>query len=131
MFGPLGFPELIFLLVLALLVFGPKKLPEIGRTLGKGLAELRKASNELKRTIDSEMEDIREIDPRRLLREEPPRRPAPKRNPSPPASPSASPSASPEPTPEDGRVARGETGEPAAVAPAAPEAIPATATETP
>ena len=55
MFGPLGFPELIFIVVLALLIFGPKRLPEIGRTIGKGMAEFRKASNDLKRTIDTEL----------------------------------------------------------------------------
>jgi sec-independent protein translocase protein TatA len=53
--GPLGVPELIFILILALLVFGPKRLPEIGRTLGKGMAEFRKASTELKRTINTEL----------------------------------------------------------------------------
>jgi TatA/E family protein of Tat protein translocase len=55
MIGSLGVPELLFILVLALLVFGPKRLPEIGRTLGKGLAEFRKASNDLKRTINAEL----------------------------------------------------------------------------
>jgi len=55
MFGPLGFPEVIFILVLALLIFGPKRLPEIGRTIGRGMAEFRKASNELKRTINTEL----------------------------------------------------------------------------
>ncbi|MFL6290430.1 MAG: twin-arginine translocase TatA/TatE family subunit, partial [Thermoanaerobaculia bacterium] len=50
--GPLGVPELIFIFVLALLIFGPKRLPEIGRTIGKGMAEFRKASTELKRTIN-------------------------------------------------------------------------------
>ena len=51
----LGVPELIFILVLALLIFGPKRLPEIGRTRRPGLAEFRKASNELKRTINTEL----------------------------------------------------------------------------
>ena len=55
MFGPLGFQELIFILILALLIFGPKRLPEIGRTIGKGMAEFRKASNDLKRTINTEL----------------------------------------------------------------------------
>jgi sec-independent protein translocase protein TatA len=54
----LGVPELIFILVLALLIFGPKRLPEIGRTLGKGLTEFRRASNELKRSIETEMSEI-------------------------------------------------------------------------
>jgi sec-independent protein translocase protein TatA len=51
----LGVPELIFILVLALLIFGPKRLPEIGRTLGRGMSEFRKASNDLKRTINVEL----------------------------------------------------------------------------
>lgn len=54
MFG-LGVPELIFILILALLIFGPKRLPEIGRTLGRGMSEFRKASNDLKRTINVEL----------------------------------------------------------------------------
>jgi sec-independent protein translocase protein TatA len=59
----LGAPELIFILVLALLIFGPKKLPQLGRTLGKGMAEFRRASTELQRAINTA--DL----------EEPPRRP--------------------------------------------------------
>jgi TatA/E family protein of Tat protein translocase len=55
MFGPLGVPELLFILVLALLIFGPKKLPEIGRTVGKAMGEFRRASNELRRTINTEI----------------------------------------------------------------------------
>jgi len=72
MFGPLGVPEIIFLLVLALLIFGPRKLPEIGRTLGRGMAEFRKASNELRRSLNTDglQEELRQSDPRRVLREE-------------------------------------------------------------
>lgn len=55
MFGSLGFTEIAFILVLALLLFGPKRLPEIGRTLGKGLAEFRKASNDLRRSLENEV----------------------------------------------------------------------------
>jgi TatA/E family protein of Tat protein translocase len=55
MFGSLGMPELLFILVLALLVFGPKRLPQVGRTLGRGLREFRKATSELKRTVDTEL----------------------------------------------------------------------------
>ena len=56
MFGSIGMPELVLIFVVALLVFGPKKLPEIGKSLGKGLAEFKKASDELKKTIESEIE---------------------------------------------------------------------------
>jgi sec-independent protein translocase protein TatA len=53
--GPLGLPEMIFLFVLALLILGPKKLPELGRSIGKGMAEFRRASNELRSTFEREM----------------------------------------------------------------------------
>jgi TatA/E family protein of Tat protein translocase len=56
MIGSLGMPEILFILVLALLVFGPKRLPELGRTLGKGLREFRRATSDLKRTVETEME---------------------------------------------------------------------------
>jgi len=54
--GNLGMPELIFIFVLALLIFGPKKLPEIGKQLGKGIGEFKRASNDLKRSIEEEVE---------------------------------------------------------------------------
>ena len=61
----LGFPELVVIFIVAMLVFGPRKLPDLGRSLGKGLAEFKKASNELKRTWDeevrSEEEDLKKI----------------------------------------------------------------------
>ena len=58
MFGTLGMPELLFILVLALLVFGPKRLPQVGKTLGKGLREFRRATNELRRTVDTEISAV-------------------------------------------------------------------------
>lgn len=54
MFGSLGLPEILFILVLALLVFGPRRLPEVGRTIGKALGEFRRATGDLKRTFDQE-----------------------------------------------------------------------------
>src|SRR5438874_5563562 len=56
MFGTLGGPEVILILVIALIVFGPRRLPEIGKSMGKMLAEFRKASNDFKRTIEDELE---------------------------------------------------------------------------
>ena len=56
--GPLGVPETIFIFVLALLIFGPKKLPELGKTIGKAMTEFRRASSELKATFDREMHSI-------------------------------------------------------------------------
>ena len=56
--GPLGVPEMIFIFVLALLIFGPKKLPELGRSLGKGMSEFRRASNELRGTFEREMNNM-------------------------------------------------------------------------
>jgi len=55
MFGSLGMPELVIILVIALIVFGPRKLPELGRSLGKSIGEFRKASNDLKHTLDEEI----------------------------------------------------------------------------
>jgi len=55
MFGSLGLPEILVILVLALLIFGPKRLPEVGRTIGKGLAEFRKATTDLKRSVNAEL----------------------------------------------------------------------------
>ncbi len=55
MFGTLGGPEILLLLVLALIVFGPRKLPEIGKSMGKMLAEFRRASNDFRRTIEDEV----------------------------------------------------------------------------
>ena len=56
MFGPLGGPELVLILVLALIVFGPRRLPEIGKSMGKLLSEFRKASHDFQRTIEDEVE---------------------------------------------------------------------------
>ena len=56
--GPIGVPELIIIFVVALIVFVPRKLPELGKSLGKGLAEFRKASNELKATLEEEVRAI-------------------------------------------------------------------------
>ena len=51
-------PEMIFIFVLALVVVGPKKLPELGRQLGKFLAEFKRASNEFKNQLETEMLNI-------------------------------------------------------------------------
>jgi TatA/E family protein of Tat protein translocase len=56
--GPLGWQETIFIFVLALLIFGPKKLPELGRTIGKAMTEFRRASSELRSTFDREMRTL-------------------------------------------------------------------------
>jgi TatA/E family protein of Tat protein translocase len=71
MFG-IGFPELVVILIVALLVFGPARLPELARSLGKGLAEFRRASNDLRQSL---------LD----ASQEPPRAPAPERAPAAPA----------------------------------------------
>jgi TatA/E family protein of Tat protein translocase len=55
MFGSIGMPELIIIFVIALIIFGPRKLPELGRSLGKSLAEFKKASNELRSTLEEEI----------------------------------------------------------------------------
>ena len=55
MLGSVGVPELIIIFTLALIIFGPRKLPELGRSLGKSLAEFKRASNELRNTLDEEV----------------------------------------------------------------------------
>jgi len=60
MFGSIGMPELIIIFVIALIIFGPRKLPELGKSLGKSLAEFKRASNELKSTLEEEIQDHRD-----------------------------------------------------------------------
>ena len=62
MFGSIGMPEMIIILVIALIIFGPRKLPELGKSLGRSLNEFKKASNELRSTLEEEIrvEETRE-----------------------------------------------------------------------
>ena len=55
MLGSVGVPELIIIFTIALIIFGPRKLPELGKSLGKSLAEFKRASNELRNTLDEEI----------------------------------------------------------------------------
>ncbi|HUP61583.1 MAG TPA: twin-arginine translocase TatA/TatE family subunit [Thermoanaerobaculia bacterium] len=85
MFGSLGVPELIMIFAVILIVFGPRRIPEIGRTLGKALAEFRKATDDLKGTIEREvrLEELKKITPEAMApfeaisRSEPAIEPAP------------------------------------------------------
>ncbi len=63
MFGSIGFQELIIIFTIALLIFGPKKLPEVGRSIGKALREFRRTSDEIKEKIEEEIqvEEFRDI----------------------------------------------------------------------
>ena len=65
MFGSLGVPELLLIFVVILIVFGPRRIPEIGRMLGKALGEFRKATDDLKSTIEREvrLEELKAITP--------------------------------------------------------------------
>jgi TatA/E family protein of Tat protein translocase len=67
MFGSIGMPELIIILTIALIIFGPRKLPELGRSLGRSLSEFKRASNELKHTLDEEIriEEQRDVERQR------------------------------------------------------------------
>lgn len=60
MLGSIGMPELILIFLIALIVFGPKKLPEIGKSLGKGLAEFKKASEDFKQSIQKEVDGLKD-----------------------------------------------------------------------
>jgi len=53
--GSIGFPEMLVILVVALIIFGPRKLPELGRSLGRSINEFKRASNELRSTLDDEI----------------------------------------------------------------------------
>jgi TatA/E family protein of Tat protein translocase len=66
MFGNIGFPELLIILAIALLIFGPKKLPEVGRSIGRALREFRKTSDEIKEKIEEEIQ----VDEFRDIKEE-------------------------------------------------------------
>jgi sec-independent protein translocase protein TatA len=57
MFG-LGIPELIVIFVIALIVFGPKKLPDLGKSIGRAMAEFKKASDEFQDSVRSEIKDV-------------------------------------------------------------------------
>jgi Tat protein translocase TatB subunit len=65
----LGMSEMIFIFLLALIIFGPRKLPEIGREVGKALAELKRASNEFKSQLENEIEQVNVEEERKKFHE--------------------------------------------------------------
>lgn len=109
MFGSLGVPELALIFIIILIVFGPRRIPEIGRTLGKALGEFRKATDDLKNTIEREvrLEELKKITPsivtpfESISRTEPFTPPGPTgAEPAPEPGPGAEPAASTEPAPD-------------------------------
>ena len=75
MLGSIGMPELIIIFVIALIIFGPRKLPELGRSLGKSLAEFKRASNELRSTLEEEIrveEQRAKVEPPKTVEPPPP-----------------------------------------------------------
>ena len=57
--GSIGTTEILLILVIALLIFGPKKLPDLGRSLGKAIREVRRASSDLKETLEREVDEVK------------------------------------------------------------------------
>jgi sec-independent protein translocase protein TatA len=55
MFGSIGMQELIIVFVIALIIFGPRRLPDLGKSLGRSIAEFKRASNELRNTLEEEI----------------------------------------------------------------------------
>jgi sec-independent protein translocase protein TatB len=62
-----GFSEMVFIFLLALIIFGPKKLPEIGRQIGRALNEFKRASNEFKAQIEAEINQLEVEKPRQTI----------------------------------------------------------------
>ncbi|MGQ9656940.1 MAG: Sec-independent protein translocase protein TatB [Fimbriimonadales bacterium] len=60
MFGSIGFSEILVLFVIALLIFGPRKLPEIARSVGQAMREFKKAGEEVTRSFEEPVDEIRE-----------------------------------------------------------------------
>ncbi len=102
MFGPLGVPELLMIFAVILIVFGPRRIPEIGRTLGKALSEFRKATDDLKGTIEREvrLEELKKIAPAAMAPFESVSRSEPEEEITAPPAPTA-PAAEPPPRPLD------------------------------
>jgi sec-independent protein translocase protein TatA len=77
MFGSIGMPELIIILVIALIIFGPRKLPELGKSLGKSINEFKRASADLQNTLEQEikLEEQKEKEKDRVAPTSPPAAP--------------------------------------------------------
>ncbi len=120
MFGSIGLPELLLIFVIALLLFGPRKLPEIGKTLGKAMNEFKRASNDLQRSLEEEVaadelkQTKREIESATRLTPEPT---------SPPATPAAVPP-SPDKAPDSAPAAAAEGAPGSSPAPPPPDPKP-------
>jgi Tat protein translocase TatB subunit len=121
MFGTLGGPELFLIFVVALIVFGPRKLPEIGKSLGKMMGEFRRASNEFRSTIESEVEAEKIRDAMRI---EPPKV-------EPVAPPPAGTSSTSAPFDYPGGPEPAPGAEPPSAEPPAPEPVPETVSRPP
>jgi sec-independent protein translocase protein TatA len=72
MFGSIGMPELIIILVIALIIFGPRKLPELGKSLGRSLNEFKRASADLQNTLEQEIKLEEQKEQQTKTRPEPP-----------------------------------------------------------
>jgi TatA/E family protein of Tat protein translocase len=119
--GNIGMQELIIIFVIALIIFGPRRLPDLGKSLGRSIAEFKRASNELRNTLE---EEIR-VDEQRQARVAP----APVPGPTPGATPAPAPVPAPVPAPAPVQAASIPAAE--AVAPATPPATVAPTGENP
>ena len=72
MFGSIGMPELIIIMVIALIIFGPRKLPELGKSLGRSINEFKRASSDLQNTLEQEikLEEQKETQAKTRARED-------------------------------------------------------------
>jgi sec-independent protein translocase protein TatA len=102
--GSIGTPEILLIMVIALLLFGPRKLPELGKSLGRAIREFKRASSELQETLEREVEEVKRTESQ----------PYPPPGHGPQHHPEAPPTPAPSQNPPDGQSASDAAGAPPA-----------------